>query len=110
MAPEWADALGYVAGVVVNGASAPQIIKTVRTGSARDLSWGYLGMYLTGVVAGVIYAMAVGAEPVVLANAIGVVGGSTLCVAKAVTERRTRKSGRGGGEILGNVSSPRSRC
>lgn len=45
----WIAALGIVAGTLTTAAWLPQVVKTWTTRSARDFSWGYLAMMITGV-------------------------------------------------------------
>ncbi len=41
--------LGVIAGTLTTAAWLPQVLKTWRSRSAADFSWGYLGMFAAGV-------------------------------------------------------------
>lgn len=53
----WLTLLGIAAAIGTTGAWLPQIVKTFRTRSARDFSWGYLAMFSTGVLLWAIYGV-----------------------------------------------------
>lgn len=55
MTVNWLTILGFCAAVGTTGAWLPQVVKTVRTRSARDFSWAYLAMFTSGVVLWVVY-------------------------------------------------------
>ena len=55
MTVNWLTILGFCAAVGTTGAWLPQVIKTVRSRSARDFSWAYLAMFTTGVVLWIVY-------------------------------------------------------
>jgi len=64
------DLVGFAAGICTTAAFAPQVIKTLRSRSTRDIS---LGMYLLlalGVSLWLLHGLQVGSAPVVLANAV----------------------------------------
>lgn len=84
----WITVLGLAAAVGTTGAWLPQIVKTFRTRSARDFSWGYLTLFTTGVTLWAIYGVLrndiaiYGANFVTLGLVIGV------AFVKVVEERR----------------------
>jgi len=51
----WLTVLGLCAALGTTGAWLPQVVKTVRTRSARDFSWAYLTMFTSGVVLWIVY-------------------------------------------------------
>ena len=91
LAPESIEILGAVAGFCTTFAFVPQIGKIYRQGG-RDLSYGMLAFYLTGVLLWLAYGILLHAPSVILANA----GTSLLIVAaillKAWKERRVPRS------------------
>jgi len=66
----WVTAVGIVAGTLTAGSWVPQVIKTWRSRSAGDFSWGYLGAFTLGVMAWEVYGLLVGDIAVILANII----------------------------------------
>lgn len=63
------QAVGFMAGVLTAFAFLPQVIQTLRTRSAADLSAAMLGAQSAGVALWIVYGVAIGAPPVILANA-----------------------------------------
>ncbi len=56
MNPEFAiESVGYVSAIILNTSAIPQIIKTYKSRSAKDLSWGFFGALLTGLTLNVVY-------------------------------------------------------
>lgn len=62
------EAMGYAAATLTTAAFVPQVAKTWRTGSARDLSLTMLLAFSTGVVLWMVYGILIGSWPVILAN------------------------------------------
>jgi uncharacterized protein with PQ loop repeat len=50
------EAIGWVGSFCFAVSALPQTIKTVRTKSAEDLSWGFLGLWLVGELCMLAYA------------------------------------------------------
>ena len=81
-----AELLGYPAAILTTAAFVPQAWKSWRT---RDLSGISLPMYLLftlGVACWLLYGLAIGSLPIVLANGI------TLCLAGLVLGLKLRDS------------------
>ena len=79
--------IGYLAATLSTASFLPQVWKTWKSRSARDLSLTMLLAFSLGVFLWMIYGLAIGATPVVVANAI------TLVLALAlVTMKLTFKS------------------
>ena len=79
--------IGYLAATLSTASFLPQVWKTWKSRSARDLSLTMLLAFSFGVFLWMIYGLAIGATPVVVANAI------TLVLALAlVTMKLTFKS------------------
>jgi MtN3 and saliva related transmembrane protein len=68
--------IGFLAGGLTTASFLPQVIKTARTRSARDLSGSMLLVFLIGLGLWTIYGMEVGSAPIIAANVItiGLVG------------------------------------
>jgi MtN3 and saliva related transmembrane protein len=62
--------LGLAAGTLTTIAFLPQLIKTWKTRSAGDISFGMLATFTTGVFLWLVYGIAIDSLPVILANAV----------------------------------------
>jgi 5'(3')-deoxyribonucleotidase/uncharacterized protein with PQ loop repeat len=69
---QWIAAVGTVAALCTTVAFVPQIARVRRQGG-RDLSYGMLGLYLSGVLLWLGYGVLIGARAVILANAAATV-------------------------------------
>ena len=67
------DLLGYLAAILTTVAFVPQVVKTWRTRSAGDLSFGMLAVFSTGIVLWLLYGLSVGAAPIVAGNIVTLV-------------------------------------
>ena len=71
--------IGIIAACLTTGAWLPQIVKTWRTRSAHDFSWGYLAMFSSGVALWAVYGFlrddiaVTGANVVTIVLVLGVI-------------------------------------
>ena len=72
------DLLGITAGALTTAAFLPQVIKTWKSKSAKDLSLGMFLMFVLGVILWLIYGILIDSLPVMLAN------GATLLLSSAL--------------------------
>ena len=63
-------ALGLLAGALTTVAFLPQVIRTWKTKSTKDLSLAMLGTFTTGVFCWLIYGLMIDSLPIILANAV----------------------------------------
>ena len=61
---------GYFAAVLTTLAFIPQLVKTLKTKKAEDVSLTTLIMFLTGVSAWIIYGIQISSKPILIANII----------------------------------------
>ena len=61
---------GYFAALLTTLAFLPQLIKTLKTKKAEDVSLITLIMFLTGVLSWIIYGYKISSTPILLANII----------------------------------------
>ena len=61
---------GYFAAILTTLAFLPQLIKTLKTKKADDVSLITLVMFLTGVLSWIIYGYKIASIPILLANII----------------------------------------
>jgi MtN3 and saliva related transmembrane protein len=86
--PAWLSALGLIAGGLTTIAWIPQVVRTIRTRSARDLSWWYLVTFATGTSLWIYYGLRISSVPVTATNVLitGLV--CVLALGKASADRR----------------------
>ena len=77
-----ANLLGMIAGTLTTISLLPQVVKTWRTRRADDVSMGMLLLFTTGVACWEVYGWAIGAVPVIVANAVTIVLSMILIVLK----------------------------
>ena len=67
---EFQDLIGTLAGALTTVSFVPQVVKTWRSRSASDISFGMFLLFSLGVVLWLIYGIEIRSTPIVLANAI----------------------------------------
>jgi MtN3 and saliva related transmembrane protein len=68
--PDLVTALGLLAGTLTTVAFLPQVIRTWKSKSAKDLSLIMLGTFTVGVLCWFIYGVMIGSLPIIIANAV----------------------------------------
>lgn len=90
--PHWSpgaiDLVGYAAAALTTLSWVPQLRRTWRTRSASDLSTGMLAAFTTGVALWLVYGLAVGAAPVIVANVVTLALSLALMAMKVAFDRR----------------------
>ena len=81
--------IGFVAGALTTLSFLPQLLKTWRTRSAGDLSVGMLIAFLAGVVLWLFFGLAIGATPIIAANAVTLLLAGTQLFLTLRYRRRT---------------------
>ena len=61
---------GYFAAILTTAAFLPQLIKTLNTKKAEDVSLITLIMFICGVVSWIIYGYKISSSPILIANII----------------------------------------
>lgn len=74
--------LGLIAGACTTIAFLPQVLKTWKSRSAKDLSLGMFSIFSVGVFLWLVYGFLVQDIPVIAANMITLMLASTLLVFK----------------------------
>ena len=74
--------IGLVAGALTTFSFLPQVIKTWKSKSAKDLSLGMFSIFCTGVALWLVYGILLGELPIILANVVTLVFCSILLVFK----------------------------
>ncbi len=91
LAPQSIEILGAVAGFCTTFAFIPQLLK-IRKQGGRDLSYGMLAFYLTGVLLWLAYGIFLHAPSVILANSATSFLIVLAIILKAWKERRPPSS------------------
>jgi MtN3 and saliva related transmembrane protein len=64
------DLLGYCAATLTTVAFVPQVLKTIKTKSAKDVSIGMFISFTIGVFLWIIYGLATNTKPIWISNFI----------------------------------------
>jgi len=70
--------IGYMAATGTTISFLPQVIKTWKSKSAKDLSLGMFSIFCTGTLLWLIYGIMMNEFPIIAANAVTLVLSSTL--------------------------------
>jgi MtN3 and saliva related transmembrane protein len=76
------DLLGLLAGTLTTIAFVPQVLQAWRTRSTRDISLAMFSTFSIGVALWLLYGIAIGSWPIVLANAATLVLALTILYLK----------------------------
>ena len=79
--------IGYAAAALTTGAFIPQVVKSWRSRSTGDLSGAMLVVFTAGIVLWLLYGLALGSLPVVLANGVTLVLSASLVALKLLGSR-----------------------
>ncbi|NUO80439.1 SemiSWEET transporter [candidate division KSB1 bacterium] len=74
--------IGLIAAILTTSAYVPQVIKSMKTKSAKDLSLGTSTMLCCGVLLWLIYGVMNDDVPIILSNAITLLLTITLLILK----------------------------
>lgn len=76
------DVLGMIAGALTTVSFVPQVVKTWRSRSAKDISFGMFSLFSLGVVLWLMYGLAIHSLPVILSNVVTLVLSVSIIVMK----------------------------
>jgi MtN3 and saliva related transmembrane protein len=76
------DLVGYSAGFLATAAFVPQVAKTFKARSARDISLGMYVLFCAGVGLWLLYGLLIRSWPVVLSNFVTLVLSGAVLVLK----------------------------
>ncbi len=74
--------IGLIAAAFTTTAFVPQVLKSLKTKSAKDLSLGTSAMLCCGVLLWLVYGILNGDAPIILSNAITLLLAVTLLILK----------------------------
>jgi len=81
---DWVEWLGVVAGVLTTISFVPQVLRTHRTRSARDLSAPMLVLFNAGILMWLAYGLLIGSSGLILAN------GATMALSAYILAMKIR--------------------
>ena len=76
------DIFGYIAAVLTTAAFLPQLIKTLKTKKADDVSLITLIMFIIGVLCWIIYGYNISSIPILIANLITLILNLLILISK----------------------------
>lgn len=81
---DYKEIIGIVAGICTTIAFLPQVLKTWRSKSAKDLSLGMFSIFCTGVALWLTYGILIEDLPIILANGFTLVLAGSLLYFKLI--------------------------
>lgn len=85
------DGLGYIAATLTTASFVPQALLTLRTRNVAGISLGMYGAFTLGVALWLLYGIAIGEWPIIIANAFTTALAATILVTKIVVERAQKR-------------------
>ena len=82
------ESFGYFAAILTTLAFLPQLIKTLKTKKAEDVSLITLIMFLTGVLSWIIYGYKISSKPILIANIITFILNLLILIFKISFDKR----------------------
>ena len=76
------EIFGYSAAILTTVAFLPQLIKTLKTKKADDVSLTTLIMFITGVLSWIIYGYYISSTPILIANLITLILNLLILISK----------------------------
>ena len=76
------DIFGYLAAILTTVAFLPQLIKTLKTKKADDVSLTTLLMFIIGVFCWIIYGYKISSSPILIANLITLILNLLILISK----------------------------
>ena len=76
------DIFGYLAAILTTSAFLPQLIKTLKTKKADDVSLTTLVMFIIGVLSWIIYGYKISSTPILIANLITLILNLLILISK----------------------------
>ncbi|MBA4374474.1 MAG: hypothetical protein C0402_16615 [Thermodesulfovibrio sp.] len=82
MAPDHITLIGLAAGMLTTAAFIPQVIRTWRTRSTKDISLGMFVAFCAGIALWTVYGFLISSVPVIVTNCITFILASIILVLK----------------------------
>ena len=85
------DIFGYLAAVLTTAAFLPQLIKTLKTKKADDVSLTTLIMFILGVLSWIIYGYKIYSMPILIANSVTLILNLLILISKVYFSKTLNK-------------------
>ena len=82
-----AEIFGYLAAILTTAAFLPQLIKTLKTKKADDVSLTTLVMFIMGVLSWIIYGYNISSKPILIANLITLILNLLILISKVYFQK-----------------------
>jgi len=99
--PDLPDAVGYLAAFLTTSSFVPQALLTLRTRDVSGISLSMYGAFTVGVALWLLYGIAIGQWPVIVANAVTLALAATILWTKVRVERSRARAASPGGAAPG---------
>ena len=76
------DIFGYFAAILTTAAFLPQLLKTLKTKKADDVSLATLIIFIIGVLFWIIYGYEISSTPILVANLITLILNLSILISK----------------------------
>ena len=76
------ELFGYFAAILTTAAFLPQLLKTLNTKKADDVSLTTLIMFIIGVLSWIIYGYKISSKPILIANLITLILNLLILISK----------------------------
>ena len=86
------DIFGYLAAILTTAAFLPQLIKTLKTKKADDVSLTTLIMFIIGVLSWIIYGYTISSKPILVANLITLILNLLILISKIYFSKTLNQS------------------
>lgn len=107
--PPLTDTVGYLAALLTTSSFVPQALLTLRTRDVSGISLSMYGAFTLGVALWLVYGIAIGEWPVIIANAVTLALAATILFTKVRVERaRAAWTTRGANGPHGAGGDPRA--
>tara|TARA_Y100000766_G_C18890341_1_gene598174 strand:+ start:736 stop:1014 length:279 start_codon:yes stop_codon:yes gene_type:complete len=83
---------GYFAAILTTAAFLPQLMKTLNTKKADDVSLTTLIMFITGVFSWIVYGYKISSIPILIANIITFILNLSILISKIYYSKKIMRS------------------
>ena len=83
-----AEIFGYFAAILTTAAFLPQLIKTLKTKKANDVSLTTLVMFIMGVLSWIVYGYYISSKPILIANLITLILNLLILISKVYFSKK----------------------
>ena len=86
------ELFGYFAAILTTAAFLPQLMKTLNTKKADDVSLTTLIMFTTGVFSWIVYGYKISSMPILIANIITFILNLSILISKIYYSKKIMRS------------------